>query len=80
MEDVGKLSKYYMQMTQFWYLKKENISTIVTEFEKACDGMGLKINVEKSKVLTIKKDQTESCEKLRVNGEEMQEMDKFKYL
>ena len=25
---VGKLSKYYMEMTQFWYLKQESISSI----------------------------------------------------
>ena len=30
--------------------------------------MGLKINVGKSKVLTIKKDQIGSCEKVSVNG------------
>ena len=34
--------------------------------------MGLKINVGKSKVLTIKKNQMGSCEKVRVDGEEMQ--------
>ena len=39
--------------------------------------MGLKINVGKSKVLRIKKDQMWSREKVRVNGEEMQEVDKF---
>ena len=30
--------------------------------------------------MTIKKDQMGSCEKMRVNGEEMQEVDKFNYL
>ena len=30
---------------------------IVSEFERACDTIGLKINVGESKVLTIKKDQ-----------------------
>ena len=50
----------------------------VSEFERACDSMGLKINVGKSKMLTIKKDQMRSCEKVRVNGEELQEVDKFK--
>ena len=42
--------------------------------------MGLKIDVGKSKVLTIKKYQMGSCEKVRLNGEELQEVDKFKYL
>ena len=42
--------------------------------------MGLKVNVGKSKVLTIKKDQEGSCERVRVNGEEMHEVDKFNYL
>ena len=52
---------------------------IVSEFERACDSMGLKINQGKSKVLTIKKDQMRSCEKVRVNGEELQEVDKSNY-
>ena len=42
--------------------------------------MGLKINVGKSKVLTVKKDQMGNREKVRVNGEEMKEVDKFTYL
>ena len=49
----------------------------------ACDSMGLKINAGKGKVLTIKKIQMGSCEKVRVNGEELQEVDevdKFNYL
>ena len=45
MEGVGKLSKYFMPMTQFWYLKQEYLQHIVNEFERACDSMGLKINV-----------------------------------
>ena len=36
-----------------------------------CDSMVLEIIVGKSKVLTIKMDQIGSCEKVRVNGEEM---------
>ena len=36
------------------------------------DSMGLKINVGKSKMLTVKKNQMGSCEKVRVDGEEMQ--------
>ena len=40
----------------------------------ACDSMGLKINVGKTKVLTIEKDQMGSCEKVGVNGEEMQKV------
>ena len=41
----------------------------MVEFERACDSMGLKINVRKSKVLVIKKNQMGSCEKVRVSGE-----------
>ena len=52
----------------------------MSEFERTCDSMGLKINVGNSKVLTVKKDQMGSCEKVRVSGEKMQEVDKFKYL
>ena len=44
------------------------------------DSMGRKINEGKSKVLMIKKDQMGSSTKVRVNGEEMQEVDKFNYL
>ena len=43
---------------------------IVSEFERACDSMELKINVGKSKVLMVKKDQMGSCEKVRVDGGE----------
>ena len=51
----------------------------MNEFERACDSMGLKINVMKSNVLTIKKDQMGSCEKVKVNGQELQEVEKFNY-
>ena len=54
---------------------REHLQHIVSEFERACDNMGLKINVRKSK-----KNQMGSCEKVRANGEEMQEMEKFNYL
>ena len=59
---------------------REHLQHIVSEYERMRDSMGLKINVEKCKVLMIKKYQMRSCEKVRVNGEEMQEVDKFKYL
>ena len=60
---------------------REHLQHIVSEFERACDSTGLKINVGKSKVLTIKKHRMESCEKVTVNGQEMQEVvDKFNYL
>ena len=50
-------SKYYMQMTQFLVAEtREHLQNIGREFEKACDSMGLKMNEEKSKFLTIKKD------------------------
>ena len=52
----------------------------MSKFERACDSMGLKINVGKSKSLTIKKNQMGNCEKVRVNEEQLQEGDKFKYL
>ena len=42
--------------------------------------MGLKYNVGKSKILVVKKDQRRSCEKVRVTGEEIVEVDKFYYL
>ena len=45
---------------------REHLQHTASEFERACDSMGLKINVRKSKVLTIKKDQIGSCEKVRV--------------
>ena len=50
---------------------RECLQHIVSEFERACDSMGLKINVRKSKVLTIKKDQLGSCESVKMNGEEI---------
>ena len=50
---------------------REHLQHIVSECERACDSMRLKINVGKSKVLRIKKDQMGSCEKVRVSGEEL---------
>ena len=59
---------------------REHLQHIVSEFERTCDSMGLKINVGKSKVLMVKEDQMRSCEKVRVSGEEMQQVNKFNYL
>ena len=42
---------------------REHLQHIVSEFERGCDNMELKINVGKSKVLMDKKNQIESCEK-----------------
>ena len=36
---------------------REHLQLIVSVFERACDSMGLKINVRMNKVLTIKNDQ-----------------------
>ena len=36
---------------------RAHLQHIVSESERACDSMGLKINVRKSKMLMIKKDQ-----------------------
>ena len=44
---------------------REHLQHTVSEFEKACGCMGLKINVGKSEVLIVIKDQTRSCEKVR---------------
>ena len=52
----------------------------MSEFERACDSIRMKINVGKIKVLMVKMDQMGSCEAVRVTGEEMQEVDKFNYL
>ena len=41
---------------------------------KARDSSGLNINVGMRKVLVVKNDQMESCEKVRVSGKEMQEV------
>ena len=45
----------------------------MTELKRACDSMGLKINVWKMKVLVVKNEQMGSCEKVRVRGEEILE-------
>ena len=67
---IRKLSRYYMQMTVLVTETRDYLQHIVSE--RACDSIGLKINVGKSKVLMIKKDQVGSYERLRVNEEEMQ--------
>ena len=38
---------------------KEHLQHIVSEFERACDSMGIKINVGESKVLVVKKEARE---------------------
>ena len=48
---------------------REYLQHIVSKFQRACDSTGLKINVRKSKVLTTKKDQLGSCERVKMNGE-----------
>ena len=49
MESVGKLSKYFTQMTVLVAGTREHLQHIVSESERACDSMGLKINIGKSK-------------------------------
>ena len=51
---------------------REHLQDIVNKLERACDSMMLKINVGKSKLLVFKKDQSGSCEKVRVSGKEIQ--------
>ena len=59
---------------------REHPQHIGKEYERMSDRMKLKTNVGKSKVLVVKKDQRGSCEKVGVNGEEMQEVNELKYL
>ena len=56
-----------MQMTVLVPETREHLQHTVSESERACDSMGLKMNVGKGKVLTIKKYQMGSYEKVRVN-------------
>ena len=42
---------------------REYLQYTVSEFERACDRMGLKINVGESKLLVVLKDKRGSCEK-----------------
>ena len=46
-----------MQMTVLVAETREHLKHIVNEFERACDRIGMKINVGKSKVLMVKKEQ-----------------------
>ena len=50
---------------------REYLQYIVNVLERVCNRMGLKINVGNV---------GESCEKVKLNGEEMQEIDTFKYI
>ena len=50
---------------------REHLQHIGNVFERACDSMGLKINVEMSKVLVVKSTRRGSCEKVKVSGKEM---------
>ena len=48
-ERVGKLNKYYMQNTVLVAETREHLQHIMSEFERTCDSMELKINVGKNK-------------------------------
>ena len=50
----------------------------MNEFERACDKMSFKNNGGMSKVLVVGMDQRTSGERIRVDGVEMEEVDKFK--
>ena len=50
---------------------RNHIQYIVNKFEMGCGRMRLKINVGKSKMLEVNKDQRRSGEKVWVNWEEM---------
>ena len=66
---VEKLKKVNIENAKIGKIKKrEHLQHIGNEFERVCDSMGLKINEGMSKVITIKKDQVENYEKVRVNG------------
>ena len=73
-EEAGKLNKYDTVLVAEI---REYLKHIVNEFERECDSMGLKINAGKNKVLVVIKNQRGSYEKVKVNGEKMQEVDKF---
>ena len=47
---------------------RDHLQHIVSEFERACHSMGLKVNVGKIKLLMVKKDQMGSFKKVRLNG------------
>ena len=51
---------------------RNHIQYIVNKFEMGCGRMRLKINVGKSKMLEVNKDQRRSGEKVWVNWEEME--------
>ena len=50
------------------------------KFYRACNRVRLKVNICKGEVLKFKEGQKMSREKVRVNGEKMEDVDKFRYL
>ena len=89
---TGRRSKIERRSVRKWEIKqvlypnetvlvantRVHLQQNVKEFERTCEKMGLKINVGKSKVLIVKKDQRVICEKVKVSWEDMQEVNKFK--
>ena len=71
MEEVGKLSNDYIQITLLVAETREHIQFIFNEFERVWDSMVQKKLMLERVVVLVKKDQTGSCEKVRVSGEEM---------
>ena len=52
-----------------------DIQHIMDESKRACDRMGLKINVHKNIILMTRREQMVSCKTVMVRWEEIKEMD-----
>ena len=58
----------------------EDLQYIVDQFERTLNKTALKLILVRKKYFYSKKGPRKSCEKVRVSGEEMEDVNKFKYL
>ena len=75
---VGDYTVSYAENVVLVAESREVVFHIVDEFGRECDRTNLMINVDKNKVLVVRKVQIADIEKVRVNWEGVEKAVKFK--
>ena len=71
---------YYTKESRYAADSETELSELVTEFARMCDRRKLKVNVEKSKVMRCSRECIVCMLDVRLNGEQLEEVECFKYL
>src|SRR5678816_4114129 len=78
MEMSGGCPTYYKRMIWFCVANLKSLRELVERFGTVCKTRGLKVNVDKSKVMVVSED-TLQCE-VMLDGEQLGQVSEFKYL